>query len=566
MVNIFCPFNNELLKFGRERMIISLMQKIFFLFVITVTLSYPFKNASAQSEEIRCNTNEYIEKMKQEIPGYAQQLENNDRVIDEWIRNHPNYKTRGVITIPVVVHILYSIANDDSARYHNISDWQVVSEIDAMNEDYSRRNADAYKTPVPFLQYAADCEIQFCLAKRDPNGQPTTGIIHKPTGIACFNDFSSMKYSNSGGDDAWPYTDYLNIWVCCLSGGALGYSTLPNVAMSAEDGCVIHYKAFGRIDTRSKKYNRGRTGTHEVGHWLNLIHLWGDTNCGDDKVNDTPVQKDNNFGCPKFPKTNNCPGHTADGEMFMDYMDYSNDSCMNLFTLGQKQRMLAALENFRPSIKSSGGCNRPSLLPYDIGISEITSPVMSIYKDSIAPEVTLYNYGSNTVTSALIYYADHYGNKYYTYHWNGSISSGESVQVALPAINDSLGYRIFAAYTSSPNGQPDGDTINNFKTGSYYVKYNTTPITDNHFTVYFPRVGDYSVIRLRFDTLSVKDISQFYVSNILGQTIEVPAKKISANTLEANLPIFSTGIYFIRVKMDRAIMTEKIFIAQLKKN
>ncbi len=566
MVNIFYPLNCELFKFGSERIAIPLMQKLFYLLILTLVLSYPFKESLAQREEIRCNTDVYIEKLKQEIPGYAQQLEYNEKIMSDWIMNHPNYKTRGVVTVPVVVHILYSTANDDSIRYHNIPDWQVVSEIDAMNEDYSRTNADAYKTPTPFLQYAADCEIRFCLATRDPNGQPTTGIIHKPTGITCFNDFSSMKHSSFGGDDAWPYTEYLNIWVCCLSGGALGYSTLPNVAMGDEDGCVIHYKSFGRINTRSKKYNRGRTGTHEAGHWFNLIHLWGDMNCGNDKVDDTPVQKDSNFGCPNFPKTNNCPGHTADGEMFMDYMDYSNDSCMNLFTLGQKQRMWSAINSFRPSILTSNGCNRPSRFSFDIGISDITQPAMTVYKDSIQPSVTLSNFGSETITSSTIHYTDNYGNQFHTYQWSGSLLSNESVQVALPSISDSLGYRIFAAYTTEPNGQQDADTTNDFKTRSYYVHYNTNPITDNHFTAYFPREGDYSVIRLRFDTLSVKDISQFYISNILGQTLAVPAKKISDNTLEANLPMLPSGIYFIRVKMDRAIMTEKILIVQLKKN
>lgn len=538
------------------------MKNIFFLLLILTCLSASVKPVFAQEEEIRCSTFEYTEKLKQEIPGYAQQLEQNEKVIGEWIKNHPNYKTRGVITIPVVVHILYSVADDgDSIPYHNISDWQVVSEIDAMNEDYSRGNADAYKTPLPFQQYAADCEIQFCLAKRDPEGNPTTGIIHKPTGMRCFNDFSSMKHNSSGGDDAWPYTEYLNIWVCCLSGGALGYSTLPSNFIGDEDGCVVHYKAFGRINTRSKKYNWGRTGTHEVGHWFNLIHIWGDSNCGDDKVDDTPVQKTNNFGCQVFPKTNNCPGHTKDGEMFMNYLDYSNDSCMNLFTLGQKQRMMAAINSFRQSILSSNGCVPPSLNLIDIGITDIPQPKMTISKDSISPVVTLKNFGSDMITSATIRYTDNYGNKYSNYQWTGSLASGETVDISLPAIADTMGYRLFTAYTTNPNGQQDADTTNDFKTRSYYVFYNTNPITNNNVKSYFPNPGDYTTLRMDFDTLSIKDINQFYLSNILGQTSSISAKKIGKYTLEAKLPVLPTGIYFIRVKMDRAIMTQKIFIA-----
>ena len=144
------------------------------------------------------------------------------------------------------------------------------------------RTQTPIRTPSAFADIAANCDIQFCLAQRDPNGNPTTGIVRVPNiGLTYFNPDAgqgqSMKSSSTGGDNGWPYQNYLNIWVVPLEPGYLGYSTLPSTgSFSSIDGCVCYYKAFGRIHTLSKTYNLGRTGTHESGHWLDMIHVWGD--------------------------------------------------------------------------------------------------------------------------------------------------------------------------------------------------------------------------------------------------------------------------------------------------
>src|ERR1700730_15192403 len=193
-------------------------------------------------------------------------------------------KNLPLITIPVVVHVLYNSADQ------NISDAQVRSEMDVLNFDYRRQNSDSDRTPEIFRQFAADCGIQFELAKTDPLGYATTGIVHKHTSILAFNIQDGIKFSKSGGDDAWDRDNYLNIWVGSLENGILGYSSVVG-CHKENDGIVVQFNAFGTLGTANAPFNRGRTTTHEIGHWLNLIHVWGDADCGNDLVDDTPPQQ-----------------------------------------------------------------------------------------------------------------------------------------------------------------------------------------------------------------------------------------------------------------------------------
>lgn len=267
-------------------------------------------------------------------------------------QSQPHQRTHNVITIPVVVHIVYRTSAE------NISDAQVQSQIQVLNEDFRRQNADAANTPSLFASVAADVEIQFCLATRDPQGNPTNGITRTQTTKTSFDIYSDdVKYSSRGGKDAWPTDQYLNIWVCNLSGGLLGYAQFPGGGPPAEDGVVINYRYFGRGGSAQAPYNKGRTATHEVGHWLNLRHIWGDAQCGDDYVSDTPTQEGPNYGCPSFPHPS-C-GNASD--MFMNYMDYGDDHCLNMFTQGQKARMRAVLSpaGYRAGLLTSLGCSAP---------------------------------------------------------------------------------------------------------------------------------------------------------------------------------------------------------------
>src|SRR5664279_2917617 len=174
-----------------------------------------------------------------------------------------------VIVVPVVFHVLYNTS------VQNVSDQQVLSQLTVLNNDYRRLNADTINTPEPFKKIAADTRIVFCLAKVDPNGRYTSGIIHKYTKEALFLSDDEMKFSSGGGDDAWDSKKYLNIWVCNLFGRTLGYAVMPG-GPAEKDGVVIQYTAFGTLGTAVAPFNKGRTTTHEIGHWLGLRHLWGD--------------------------------------------------------------------------------------------------------------------------------------------------------------------------------------------------------------------------------------------------------------------------------------------------
>ncbi len=273
----------------------------------------------------------------------------------------------GTITIPVVVHVIYN------APAENVSAAQVQSQIDVLNDDFRRLNGDASSTPAIFQGVASDVEIEFCLAATDPNGNPTDGITRTFTSTTSFPTNDNMKFSATGGTDAWPASAYLNIWVCNISGNILGYAQFPG-GPAATDGVVIDYQYFGTIGTATPPFDLGRTGTHEVGHYLNLRHVWGDGGCGvDDLVADTPLAGAPNYtGAPcSFPGPNTCDEGAGDQpDMFQNYMDYSDDGCMNLFTEGQKARMRALFEPGGPraSLLNSTACNPPVPPTCDDGI------------------------------------------------------------------------------------------------------------------------------------------------------------------------------------------------------
>ncbi len=236
-----------------------------------------------------------------------------------------------IITIPVVFHILYNNASQ------NISDAQVLSQLKVMNDDFRRMNNDASNTPNAFKTTSGDARIMFCLAQVDPKGLAQKGIIRKYTNRASFSVSDNMKYAASGGDDAWDSQKYLNIWVCNMQSNCIGFGTPPG-GDPAVDGVVIQYDCFGTVGTLRPAYNKGRTATHEIGHWMGLRHIWGDDACGNDDVDDTPSQSGFNANCPVFPKMSACSPDN-NGDMFMNFMDYTNDACMNMFTNGQKQKM-----------------------------------------------------------------------------------------------------------------------------------------------------------------------------------------------------------------------------------
>lgn len=228
----------------------------------------------------------------------------------------------GKVVIPVIVNVLYKTAAE------NISDAQIQSQIDVLNKDFTATNPDFASTPTEFAPVAANVGITFELVQ----------IIRKSTTKTSWGTKDAMKKTKQGGLNPTSPSTNLNLWVCTIGGGILGYAQFPG-GSSATDGVVIDSKYFGLSGTGSYPYNLGRTATHEIGHWMNLRHIWGDASCGNDLVDDTPVAKTSNFGVPVYPYVSTClPAHN---EMTMNYMDYTDDRGMFMFTNGQKSRMTA---------------------------------------------------------------------------------------------------------------------------------------------------------------------------------------------------------------------------------
>lgn len=283
------------------------------------------------------------------------------RTPDKNVGSNAKTSTTGVITIPVVVHVIHSGESVGSGT--NISDAQISSQIDVLNEDFRRQNADTTNTPAGFQPVAGDAEIEFQLATLDPNGIATTGITRTQTSSAPFNpNFDNMKSTTTDGVDVWDRNKYLNIWVCDLgSSGVQGYAQFPG-GDAATDGVVVDYRYVGRGGITTAPYDLGRPTVHEVGHWLGLYHIWGDGDCTDDDgIADTPncddeYYADNASGCIN-------PGEQCSGagiRMIQNYMDYSDDGCMNMFTQGQVTRMKNTLDGFRLSLQSSNGLGSSS--------------------------------------------------------------------------------------------------------------------------------------------------------------------------------------------------------------
>jgi hypothetical protein len=248
-----------------------------------------------------------------------------------------------LLEIQVVVHVV------QRTEAENISDAQVKSQIKVLNDDFRAKNADKSKVPAVWKSLVADTKIQFALAKKDPRGKRTTGITRTATTVRSFGPDDTVKAKRTGGVDPWPTNRYLNMWVCTLGGGLLGYAQFPG-GPAKTDGVVVLNRAFGTQGSVKAPFNKGRTATHEVGHFLNLRHIWGDRNdcSGNDFVADTPPARESNNGKPKFPQItcNNGPN----GDMFMNYMDYVDDAAMFMFTVGQAARMNAALAGPRKKL------------------------------------------------------------------------------------------------------------------------------------------------------------------------------------------------------------------------
>jgi len=278
-----------------------------------------FSFAKSQNAN-RCGSNEAIKQQMAADPAYAKKVQ-------DVLKNKGNYSRSNQkgppvsITIPVAVHVLYYTADQ------NISDAQVQSQIDVLNEDFSASNKDYNNYDAGYRAVKGDMDINFCLVQ----------VIHKQAKRKSFGVNDIMKYSSKGGSDAIDPMHVLNIWVCDLGSSVLGFAYYPGISPE-KFGVVCHTNAFGRGAQYNlfADFNLGRTTTHEVGHCFGLLHIWGDRTCGSDEVDDTPLHNTANFGCPEEGHLSTCTGTPL--EMWMNYMDYTDDRCMYFFSDGQVSR------------------------------------------------------------------------------------------------------------------------------------------------------------------------------------------------------------------------------------
>ncbi len=370
-------------------------------YTFNLILSLTFLSFIAQAQAPKCASDLILKRRIEKDPTVLARMNQVEKQTQEWVLAHAkSNQEQAIITIPVVVHVLYN------TNAENISVTQIQSQIQALNEDFRLLNADSLQPNHPFWPYTADVGIEFCLASKDPNGNATSGITRTFTDSTFFGEYDTPKYNSTGGKDNWDPTKYLNVWVCNLNGTLLGHATFPSDLASDPDldGVVCRHQAFGYTGTAGTggftENAEGRTMTHEIGHWLNLRHIWGDNqpNCGDDLVSDTPPLDHDNGGCPSFPfHANNACGTDEDGEMFMNYMDYVDDNCMVMFTSGQASRMKATLDGARSALKTSNGCGQIAT-----GLNEFTNEnSFAIFPNPSNGDVTLH-FKNNVQTNVTI--------------------------------------------------------------------------------------------------------------------------------------------------------------------
>jgi hypothetical protein len=433
---------------------------------------------------IRCLSDEYnAELLKKHpnmmgSPAFEKKLQN-------IIKDRKTSKLQSIngvtlVRIPVVVHVIHNGTAMGTGA--NISDAQVLSQIQVLNEDYRRiLNTNGYNTH----DDGADTNIEFFLAKESPDGCTTTGIERYD-----LSNISTTWSSDTNGNieltlkpmTIWDSSKYLNMWTVTFdpvsNSDLLGYAQGPG-GPSETDGVVMGYQYFGSNDapgvTIPGDYNLGRTTTHEVGHFLGLFHTF-QSGCADgDFCDDTPATAQENYGCPI--DQDSCPVGNGDGvfDMVENYMDYTDDSCMNIFTIDQSARMDGVLSGARQSLADSTVPDELPSVIYDSSI-KILDLNLDSCTSSLTPEIELTNYGTITLTSATISYNLNNGTPI-IHNWSGSLIEGASQIITLQSLSTPSGSNDFNVAVSQSN--TDLRTCNDTDSGNFVGVNYASAVTIN---------------------------------------------------------------------------------------
>ena len=432
----------------------------------------------AQAQE-RCGTVPYMQNLfeKKNIKQDTEQFERwlQTKISQRKLRLQAQRQQGAPYKIPVVVHVIFSDLSpgvpEPIGVGTNISDAQILSQIEVLNKDFQRANTDAVLTPGDFLPVAAGFDIEFVLAKQTPEGLPTTGIVRVNGGRSSWAPFDEELNAVS----YWPAQDYLNIWVTRLGNSFLGYAQFPysnsipgligqSDDIAETDGVVIDFQVFG-VGASNPDYNLGRTTTHEVGHFFGLRHIWGDSpDCIiDDYVSDTPVQENETYGCELHPSGDAC----SSIKMFQNYMDYTDDLCMNLFTQGQVDRMIAILEDTdiprRNSLFTSHGLEDPVCgtdPPVDIQITYITQPGPVTCNDTPVLAISIKNLSCPIITSAKVEYRVNEGSLQSTTLTGLNVLPTAETLLSVGTVNLAEGENSIEVRIALVNGEADDNAAN----------------------------------------------------------------------------------------------------------
>lgn len=418
----------------------------------------------------KCGTMQHLELSLQKNPAFRERFEQKriqfNKIASTRSHNN-NARLGGTVYIPIVFHIVLPNPNI-------VTDAQIQAQLDTLNKDFFGINGDSINIPSYFKPVWGKSNIQFCLAQRTPDGDGTNGIDRVVSNKTDFIIDDKVKHNYSGGADYWNSSKYFNIWVCMMGSNILGYGTFPNDpgTAPADEGVVIDYRCLPGGSFTS--YNNGKTLTHETGHYFNLYHIWGDDDgacTGTDYVNDTPNQADASSGCYSGVKTDACT--SGNGIMYQNYMDYTDDPCLVMFTSEQVDRMETALLLYRPSLLSSNGCQPVVLQNYDAQLRSVNQPVHRLCSSTFTPQVTIKNRGSQNLTSLQISTQIDNG-PIDTTQWTGSVSTYNTATISLNSLTTTPGTHTLTVYIFNPDNTTDQDQSNDTLKMSFQY---TTPIT-----------------------------------------------------------------------------------------
>lgn len=439
------------------------------------------ENINPKNGLVRCFSTEYEKYLQEKNPKRMTDVQFEawaTPLVNKYKAMRNSSQIGGIITIPVVVHVIHSGQAEGTAP--NITDAQVQSQITVLNQDYRKLlGSPGYNTnPV-----GADTQIQFALAQQDPNGNPTNGIDRRAFCELSWSDLDVEAILKPA--TIWDPTQYMNMWSINLTDKTvLGYAQFPDAAglqglstsggTASTDGVVSSYTAFGSNFYNDGSfildltYNAGRTMTHEVGHWLGLRHIWGDSSCGTDYCADTPIHHDANYGCPTVLSCDVVPVN----EMVENYMDYTDDACMNIFTLNQKDRITTIINNAarRSSLKTSAKNSPIALFAIDAEIKlEASCPaaICGAVANQTTQNITIYNRGTTNLTSATINYNINGGSNI-AYNWTGNLATNKYATFSR-TINSATNGTINITSLTLVNGTTDQRLANNTASGTFIL-------------------------------------------------------------------------------------------------